>query len=66
MKPRCKFVGKDGNIFNLIDNASNTLINVGMKDKAKEMIDRILNTKSCMEAIDILLEYVEIEYINIL
>ncbi|CAK7037320.1 hypothetical protein [Tissierella sp.] len=60
MKPKCKLVGKDGNIFNLMGIASRTLREVGMKDKAEEMIYRINNSKSYLEALAIISEYVEI------
>jgi len=59
-KPVCKLIGEDGNIFNLMGIASRTLKKVGMKEEAKEMTDRILNSKSYTEALAIISEYVEI------
>lgn len=40
-KPKCPLIGQDGNIFNLMGVASNTLKRNGMPDKAKEMCERI-------------------------
>jgi hypothetical protein len=36
-KPRCKLIGQDGNVFNLIGIARRTLSRAGQDDKAKEM-----------------------------
>lgn len=60
MKPRCKLIGEDGNIFNLMGIASRTLKEVGAEDKANEMVDRITKSKSYIEALAIISEYVEI------
>lgn len=60
-KPVCKLIGEDGNIFNLMGIASRVLKEVGKKEEAKEMIDRILNSKSYIEALAIISEYVEIQ-----
>ncbi len=59
-KPVCKLIGQDGNIFNLMGIASRTLKEAGMKEEAKEMTDRIFNSKSYIEALSIISEYVEI------
>jgi hypothetical protein len=59
-KPRCKLIGEDGNIFNLMGIASRTLKEAGMKDEANEMVDRITKSKSYIEALAIISEYVEI------
>jgi len=61
MKPKCKLVGKDGNMFNLMGIASRTLKEAGLKEKADEMIKRIMNSKSYDEALGIIMEYVEVE-----
>lgn len=61
MKPKCKLVGKDGNIFNLMGIASRTLKEAGFKEKADEMIQRITKSKSYDEALGIIMEYVEVE-----
>ena len=61
IKPRCKLIGEDGNIFNLMGIASRTLKKAGMKDKADEMVDKITKSKSYDEALAIIMEYVEID-----
>ncbi len=61
MKPKCKLVGKDGNIFNLMGIASRTLKEAGLKEKASEMTNRITNSKSYDETLRIIMEYVEVE-----
>ena len=48
-KPRCKLIGEDGNIFNLMGIASRTLKEAGMKDTADEMVKRITNPKAMMK-----------------
>lgn len=61
-KPKCKLVGENGNIFNLMGIASRTLKNAGQPEKAKEMCNKItLLAKSYEEALVIISEYVEIE-----
>lgn len=60
IKPRCKLIGEDGNIYNLIGIASRTLRRVGLSDKAKEMTSRIYSSGSYSEALSIIAEYVEV------
>ena len=61
MKPKCKLIGQDGNIFNLAGIASKVLKKAGQADKAKEMTTRIFACGSYEEALNIIGEYVEIE-----
>jgi len=61
MKPICKLVGQDGNIFNLINIVSKVLKNNDLHDEAKEMTNRIFNSRSYNEALRIISDYVEIE-----
>jgi len=60
MKPKCKLIGEDGNIFNLMSIASKTLKETGMEEEAKEIIERIINSRSYIEALAIISEYVEV------
>ena len=60
IKPKCPLIGADGNIWNLMGIASNTLKHSGMADEAKEMCNRITSSGSYDEALCILGEYVEI------
>jgi hypothetical protein len=60
-KPKCKLIGQDGNIFNLMSIASRTLKSAGLKEQAEEMIERISNSGSYHEALGIIMEYMEVE-----
>lgn len=61
MKPKCKVVGENGNIFNLMGIASRTLKRAGLREEAEEMVDRITKSASYLEALAIISEYVDIE-----
>ena len=61
-KPKCRLIGEDGNIFNLMGIVSRTLKEAGEPEKAEEMIRRITSdAKSYDEALAMLMEYVDIE-----
>jgi hypothetical protein len=60
-KPSCKLIGKDGNVFNLIGLASQTLKKHKMFDEAKEMANRCFQAGSYCEALCIIGEYVRIK-----
>jgi AmiR/NasT family two-component response regulator len=60
-KPKCKLIGEDGNIFNLMGVASRILKRAGLKKQAEEMVDKITKSKSYEEALGIIMEYVEVE-----
>ena len=59
-KPRCKLIGEDGNIFNLLARASITLKQNGMMEEAKEMYNRVCACGSYYEALVIIGDYVDI------
>ena len=59
-KPDCPLLGQDGNIFNLMGLASQTLRRNGMSDAAKEMQERITSSGSYNEALCIIGEHVNI------
>lgn len=62
MKPKCRLIGEDGNIFNLMGIVSRTLKEAGEPEKADEMIQRITKgANSYDEALAILMEYVDVE-----
>ena len=61
MKPKCKLVGENGNIFNLMGIAARTLKRAGLREEAEEMVDRITKSQSYDEALRIIMEYVEAE-----
>lgn len=62
-KPKCKLIGEDGNIFNLLGIASRTLKVAGYPELAKEMTYRITQgeAKDYSMALAIISEYVEVE-----
>ena len=60
-KPKCKLNGEDGNIFNLMGIASRTLKRAGLEEEAKEMVDRIFKSESYDRALQIIMDYVEVE-----
>ena len=59
-KPVCKLIGENGNIFNLLAIARRSLLRAGLKQEAKEMVDRATSSNSYGEALGIIGEYVEI------
>ncbi|WP_350343236.1 hypothetical protein PRVXT_002528 [Proteinivorax tanatarense] len=61
MKPKVKLVGENGNIFNLMGIASKVLTEAGKKDQADEMVGKITQSKSYDAALQVLMEYVEVE-----
>jgi hypothetical protein len=58
-KPKCKLVGEDGNVFNLIALASRALKKEGQGGKAKEMQDRCFKSHNYDEVLSIICEYVD-------
>lgn len=60
-KPTVQLTGQDGNVFNLIGICSKALKRAGQADKAKEMSDRIFECGSYDEALQIMMEYCDVE-----
>jgi len=59
-KPKCKLVGKNGNIFNLTAIAAKALKKVGQHKAAKEMTGKVFHgAKNYDEALCIIMEYVD-------
>jgi hypothetical protein len=54
------WTGVDGNVFNLLAVTTRTLKDVGMRDKAKEVQERVFKATSYEEAKSIMQEYVEV------
>ncbi|MFA5896388.1 MAG: hypothetical protein WC985_05725, partial [Thermoplasmata archaeon] len=54
-------IGEDGNIFAVVARASRALKQAGMGERAKEMQTRVLASDSYLEALAIILEYVQDE-----
>ena len=62
MKPKCRLIGENGNIYNLMGIVSKTLKEAGEHEKADEMVKRITSdAKSYDEALAMLMEYVDVE-----
>ncbi len=59
-KPDCPLIGQDGNIFNLMGLAARTLRKAGLDEQAKEMYDRIQESRCYDQALGIIGEYVNI------
>lgn len=59
-KPKARFIGENGNVFNLMGIASDALKKAGQGDKVKEMLDRILKCGSYENALRIMMEYVDV------
>ena len=60
-KPKCKLIGEDGNVFNLIGIVNSTLKKAGMKEKAKEFTAKAFNCKSYDEVLQLIQEYVDVK-----
>ncbi len=60
IKPDCRLIGEDGNIFNLMGLAARTLRHNGLAEQATEMTDHIHECGSYDEALCIIGEYVNI------
>ncbi len=63
-KPDCPLIGTDGNIFNLVGIASKTLKRNGLSTEATEMSEKVFNSGSYEEALDIIGEYVNITSVD--
>lgn len=59
-KPDCPLIGQDGNIFNLMGIAAQTLRRAGLDEQATEMLDRVRESGSYYQALGVIGEYVNI------
>lgn len=60
-RPKCKLVGENGNIFNLIGIVSRVLKKNGLREEAVEMANRCFSCGSYAEALSVFNDYVEVE-----
>ena len=61
-KPKCKLVGKDGNVFNLTAIAAKALKKEGQHKAAKEMATKVFfKATSYDKALRIIMEYVDVD-----
>lgn len=61
LKPTCKLLGEDGNIFSILGRVSRTLKEHGKAEQANEVSERVMASGSYDEALQIIMEYVEVE-----
>jgi len=59
-KPRCKLIGEDGNVFNVIGRVRRALLDAGQDDEAREFVERAFRCASYDEVLRLVLEYVEV------
>ena len=60
-RPKCKLIGEDGNVFNIIGRVSKALKNEGMAEKAIEFQDKAVKCGSYDEVLRLVMTYVEVE-----
>jgi hypothetical protein len=60
-KPVVKLIGADSNIFNLMSLARRAMINAGLKEESKQMIDEVTKSGHYHEAISIIMKYCEVK-----
>ena len=60
MKPTCKLIGEDGNVFNLIGLTSATLKRAGLRAEAKQFCERAFACHSYGEVLVLIQEYVDV------
>lgn len=60
MKPECELIGTDGNIFAIMGKVGKVLKAAGMREEAKEYMDKVMACESYDKALEITREYVEV------
>ena len=60
-KPTCNLTDCDGNVFMLAGQVSRTLKGAGLADKATEFQGKLTTCKSYDEALQLMMQYVEVE-----
>ena len=60
-KPVCKLLGTDGNVFALMGRVTSTLKRAGQQDKAEELAAKVWDCSSYDEALQLFMEYVDVE-----
>lgn len=60
-KPLVKLTEEDGNIFSIMGTCTKALKRIGQYEKAKELTNKIFSSSSYEEALQICMEYVEVE-----
>jgi len=60
IKPRCKLVGTDGNVFSIIGKVRDSLRNAGLRDKADEFSSNAMKQHSYDDVLSLCFEYVDV------
>ena len=60
MKPVCKLIGTDGNVFAIIGRVKQTLKKAGQEDRACEFVKKARRAKSYDEVLALCTEYVDV------
>jgi hypothetical protein len=60
-KPRCRLIGEDGNVFNVIGLVKRALERAGQSDEAREFVRRAKASRSYTEVLGLAMEYTEVE-----
>ncbi|MCJ7784160.1 MAG: hypothetical protein MUP41_09510 [Desulfobacterales bacterium] len=60
-KPKCRLIGEDGNVFNIIGRVLKALKKAGQDDKANEFQTKAMTCRSYAEVLNLCGDYVEIE-----
>jgi hypothetical protein len=60
-KPVVKLIGEDGNIFSIMGKCTKALKIVGQNEQAKELTEKIFSSSSYDEALQICMQYIEVE-----
>lgn len=60
MKPKCKLVGQDGNVFNVIGLVAKSLRKAGQTQQEKEFTRKAFTCKSYDEVLRLAFEYVDV------
>lgn len=64
IKPDCPLIGQNGNIYNLVGIASETLKCNGLKEQASEMTKKVFQSHSYEEALSVISQYVNVTSID--
>lgn len=59
-KPKCKLVGQDGNVFNVIGRVSKALEGAGDAEKADEFRTKAFSVESYDEVLQLAMQYCEV------
>lgn len=60
IKPRCKLIGEDGNVFNIIGRVEKALKNAGLKDKAEEFKQKAFSAENYNQVLCLAMEYADV------